>query len=220
MSRRCVALTILVLAGTALVLPEASAGSSGFAPGFSGGARVGGFRAPFAAQPSTRIGPSRVPGAYGAIPQRPVASPAHRVPGAYGATLQRPFVGPGSHRATRSVAHGLGRNLAPDLHSRFVRRHHRGSIAGYAFPFTSEGYGDAPYYLGTPYDPAEAIPVYAPPSVYSVPDEDQDAAPQSRRLAPRQTGLRDENQEACRSERVTVPESNGDGEREITIVRC
>ena len=101
-----------------------------------------------------------------------------------------------------------------------MRRHHRGFIAGYGFPFTSEGYGDVPYYLGTPYDPAESIPVYAPPSVYSVPAEDQDAAPPSRRLVPRQSGLREENQDACRSERVTVPESSGNGEREITVVRC
>jgi hypothetical protein len=197
MSRRCVALTILILAGTALVLPEASARSFGF----SGGARGGGFRAPFAAQRNTRVGPS------------------HRVPGAYAAILQRPFVGPASRPAAHFAAHGLGRNIAPDLRSRFVRRHHRGSIAGYVYPFTTDGYGDAPY-LGTPYDPAEAIPVYAPPSVYSVPDEDQDAAPPSRRLVPRQTGLREENQDACRSERVTVPETSGEGEREIVVVRC
>jgi hypothetical protein len=198
MSRHFVALTILALAGTALVLPEASARSFGF----SGGARLGGFRAPFAAQRITRPGPS------------------HRVPGAYAAILQRPpFVGPGSRPAARSVAHGLGRDIAPDLRARFVRQHHRGSIAGYVFPFTSEGYGDAPY-LGAPYDPAEAIPVYAPPSIYQVPPDDQDATPPSRRLVPRQTGLREENQEACRSERVTVPETSGEGEREILVVRC
>ena len=198
MSRRCVALTILALAGTALVLPEASARSFGF----SGGARVGGFRAPFVARHNTRVGPS------------------HRAPGAYAAILQRPFVGPASRPAAHLAAHEFGRNIAPDLRARFVRRHHRGSIAGYVFPFTSEGYGDVPY-LGTPYDPAEAIPVYAPSSVYAVPAEDQDAAPPSRRrLVPRQTGLRDESQDACRSERVTVPETSGDGEREILVVRC
>jgi hypothetical protein len=197
MSRHVVALTILALAGTALVLPEASARSFGFA----GGGRLGGFHAPFAAQRMTRVGPS------------------HRVPGAYAGVLQRPFVGPGSRSAARSVAHGLGRDIAPDLRARFVRQHHRGSIAGYFFPFSSEGYGDAPY-LGTPYDPAEAIPVYAPPSVYQVPPDDQDATPPSRRLVPRQTGLREENQEACRSERVTVPETSGEGEREILVVRC
>ena len=198
MLRRCVALTILALAGTALVLPEASARPAGI----PGGARLGGFKAPFAAHRTMRAGP------------------AHRAAGAYGAILQRPFVGPGSRPARHFVAHGFGRNIAPDLRSRFVRRHHRGSIAGYGFPFTSEGYGDAPYYLGTPYDPAEAIPVYAPPSVYSVPAEDQDAAPPSRPLVPRQTGLRDESQDACRAERVTVPESSGEGEREILVIRC
>jgi hypothetical protein len=197
MSRHFVALTILALAGTALVLPEASARSFGF----SGGARVGGFRAPFAAQRNSRVGPS------------------HRVPGAYAAILQRPFIGPASRPATRLAAHGLGRNIAPELRSRFVRRHHRGSIAGYIYPFTTDGYGDAPY-LGTPYDPAEAIPVYAPPSVYSVPAEDDDAAPPSRRLVPRQSNLRDESQDACRSERVTVPVTSGEGEREILVVRC
>jgi hypothetical protein len=218
MLRRCIALTVLVLAGTALVQPEASAGSFGFASGLPGGARVGGFRAPFAAHRAVRVGPARqLPGASGTIPQRPFAGATRRVPGAYG--LRRPFAGPATHPATRSVAHGFGRNLAPDLHARFVRRHHRGSIAGYVYPFTSEGY-DAPYHLGTPYDPAEAIPVYAPPSVYSVPAEDEDAAPPSRQLVPRQTGLRDENREACRSERVTVPASSGDGEREINVVRC
>jgi hypothetical protein len=198
MLRYFVALTVLALAGTALALPEASARSFGF----SGGARVGGFRAPFAARPNTRVGPS------------------HRVPGAFAAILQRPFVGPVGRPAAHFAAHELGRNIAPDLRARFVRRHHRGSIAGYVFPFTSEGYGDAPY-LGTPYDPAEAIPVYAPSSVYAVPAEDQDAAPPARRrLVPRQTGLRDESQDACRSERVTVPETSGDGEREILVVRC
>ena len=147
MSRHFFALTILALAGTALVLPEASARSS-----FSGGGRVGGFAAPFAAPHHARLGPSR------------------RVPGAYGAILQRPFVAPASRPAAHAIAHGFGRNIAPDLRARFVRRHHRGSIAGYVYPFTSEGYGDAPY-LGTPYDPAEAIPVYAPPQVYPVPAE-------------------------------------------------
>jgi hypothetical protein len=196
MARHFVALTILALAATALVLPEAAARSFGF----SGGAHVGGLRAPFAAQHHTRAGPS------------------HPVPGANAVILQHPFVGPGSRPATRSVGLGLGRNIAPDLRSRFVRRHHRGSIAGYVYPFTNEGYGDAPY-LGTPYDPAEAIPVYAPPSIDAAPAEDQDATRPSRRLVPRQSNLRDENQDACRAERVTVPETSG-GEREIVVVRC
>ena len=100
-----------------------------------------------------------------------------------------------------------------------MRHHHHGTINGYVFPFTTDGYDEAPY-LGTPYDPAEAIPVYAPAQVYSVPAEDQDAAPPTRRLVPRQSSLRDEVQDACRSERVTVPETSGAGEREILVVRC
>jgi hypothetical protein len=196
MSRHCVALAILALAGTALVLPEASARSFGM----SAGARVGGVRAPFAAQRHMPLG-------------------LHRAPSAYGAILQRPFVVPGARPAARFVAHGLGRNIAPDLRSRFVRRHHRGIINGYIYPFTTDGDDEASY-LGTPYDPAEAIPVYAPPQVYSVPAEGQDAAPPTRRLVPRQSSLRDETQDACRSERVTVPETSGNGEREILVVRC
>ena len=35
---------------------------------------------------------------------------------------------------------------------------------------------------------------------------------------PRFSGTRDENADACRSERVTVP--SADGERAITVVRC
>jgi hypothetical protein len=143
----------------------------------------------------------------------------HHVPGAHAAIPQHLIAGPGSRPAAHVNALGLAHNIAPDLRARFVRLHRRGSIAGYVFPFTSEGYGDAPY-LGTPYDPAEAIPVYAPPSIYPVPDDDQNATPPSRRLVPRQTGLREENQEACRSERVTVPETSGEGEREILVVRC
>jgi hypothetical protein len=193
MSRRFVALTILALAGTATVLPEASARSFGM----SGGAHVGGPRAPFATRHQMRVGRS------------------HHVPGAFAAILQRPVVGPGLRPVTRSLA--FGRDIAPDLRARFVRRHHRGTINGIVFPFTTDG--DTSY-LGTPYDPAEAIPVYVPPQVYSVPAEEQDATPPTRRLVPRQSSLRDETQDACRSERVTVPETSGAGEREILVVRC
>jgi hypothetical protein len=206
MSRHCVALAILALAGTALVLPEASARSFGVA----GGARVGGFMAPYAARPNAPLGAYRVPGAYGAILQRPVAGPGSRALIHSGGLRPRPVA--------HSVAHGLGRNIAPDLHSRYVRRHHRGNVAGYVYPFTAEGYGEAPYYLGTPYDPSEAIPVYGP-QIYSVPAEGDEAAPH-RALVPRLTNMGGEGQDACRSERVTVPDSSGEGEREIAVVRC
>ena len=38
------------------------------------------------------------------------------------------------------------------------------------------------------------------------------------RMPPRASASRDENADACRSERVTVPAA--DGERAITVVRC
>ena len=63
-----------------------------------------------------------------------------------------------------------------------------------------------------PYDPAEIIPVYGPaPAVVRRGRTGRCAA----RALPR---ARDENADACRSERVTVPAA--DGEREITVVRC
>jgi hypothetical protein len=68
--------------------------------------------------------------------------------------------------------------------------------------------GDLGYsgYIGMPYDPAEIVPVYGP-----APAAEEPAEP-ARAAAPRA-----EN-DACRSERVTVPSSGG--EREITVVRC
>jgi hypothetical protein len=193
---RIVALTILALAGSGIVLPEASARPAGI----PSGARIGGFRTPFAAPRPPRIGSSQ------------------HVLRAYGAILQRPFVPPAWHPPAHATAHGMGRNIGADLRSRHVRHHHHGSVAGYGYPFTYEDYGATPY-LGMPYDPAEAIPVYAPPT-YSVPAEEDEAAPRSRPLAPRFTGTRVEGQDACRSERVTVPETSGAGEREILVVRC
>ena len=67
-----------------------------------------------------------------------------------------------------------------------------------------------------PYDPAEIIPVYGPPpAVEEIPADAPYAAPT---MPPRFSGPRDENADACRSERVTVPAA--DGERAITVVRC
>jgi hypothetical protein len=196
MLRHVVALTFLALAGSAPVIPEASARTAGI----PGGVRVGGFKAPAIAPHAAR------------------AAAPHQALRAYGAILQRPFVPPAWRSPTHALAHGFDRNIGPELRSRHLRHQHRGSIGGYAYPFTFEDYGAVPY-LGTPYDPAEAIPVYAPP-VYSVPTGEDDAAPRSRPLAPRLTGMREEGQDACRSERVTVPEASGAGEREILVIRC
>jgi hypothetical protein len=89
-----------------------------------------------------------------------------------------------------------------------TRRHHRAYHSGWEFPLTGDGAGYG--YIGTPYDPAELIPVYGPaPAVYEA-----DPAP----APPRASAVREENADACRSERVTVPAA--EGEREITVVRC
>src|SRR5206468_8591313 len=69
---------------------------------------------------------------------------------------------------------------------------------------TSDDYGS---YFGIPYDPGMAIPVYGPASVTGIDD------PPVSPPAPRVSTTRNENQEACSSERVTVPAV--EGEREI-----
>jgi hypothetical protein len=94
--------------------------------------------------------------------------------------------------------------------SHLVRRHHRGFINGWIYPLT---FGDDFGYIGTPYDPGETIPVYGP-----APAMDPAADPPAPRPVPRLSSAREEGQDACRSERVTVPA--GEGEREITVVRC
>ena len=92
-------------------------------------------------------------------------------------------------------------------------RHHRRNLGGYVYPFTTWDDGNyAGSYIGIPYDPGAAIPVYAPaPLVEPVTD------PPPPRPVPR-IGMRDTGGEACRAERVTVPSDKGD--REITVVRC
>jgi len=113
---------------------------------------------------------------------------------------------------TVAHAHALG-TAAPRLRSPLVRRHHRLHHKGWHFPLTFDG---AAGYIGVPYDPAEIIPVYGPPPmVEEIPADAPEAAPMT---PPRFSGTRDENADACRSERVTVP--SADGERAITVVRC
>jgi hypothetical protein len=96
------------------------------------------------------------------------------------------------------------------------RRHHHRHVHrygyGYGYPFTT--YDDGAYF-GIPYDPAVAIPVYAPPSVTDLGDL---PFPPPPRLSGTIVGPRDDNGEACRAERVVVPAS--EGERAITVVRC
>jgi hypothetical protein len=94
--------------------------------------------------------------------------------------------------------------------------HHHRYLSAYVYPFTTWDDGS---YIGVPYDPGAAIPVYGPAAVMDpAPAMDPAADPPAPRLVPRLSSARDENQDACRSERVTVPV--GEGEREITVVRC
>lgn len=107
------------------------------------------------------------------------------------------------------LGHGLARTTVRAPFAHLGRRHHNVYIYGSSYPITTD---DEASYIGTPYDPGEAIPVYGP-----APAAEQ-ADPPAPQPIPRLSSTRDENQEACRSERVTVPAA--EGEREITVVRC
>ena len=95
---------------------------------------------------------------------------------------------------------------APFVH--LARRSHGAYIYGSTYPITGD---DEAAYFGVPYDPGAAIPVYGPAPLI----QNLDPAPP---VPPRLSGVRDDNQDACRSERVTVPAA--EGEREILVVRC
>lgn len=203
MSRRFVALTVLALTGAAFGF-----GSSASAAGaIRGGMTGGGFRAPL-------IVPHGPRGILPASP-RALARPAFR-----------PRLGPGLGHASRP--HGFGASstrhaIPPSPHGyattnslrpfgRLARRHHRAYHQGWYFPTTI---GDDYGYIGQPYDPGEAIPVYGPAPVYDEPAEPP--APRAPASA-RAVNVDDENRDACRAETVTVP--SRDGDREIKVVRC
>lgn len=184
MSRNFVAFGVLALAGAALVVPEPSFAGAG---GIRGGFRAGGFRAPAVIHRNARAGilrTGRAAAFHGSVQLRPPAAPR--------------------------LSHGLARTTVRAPFARLERRDHRRFMSGYIYPTTIEG--DSAY-IGTPYDPSDAIPVYGPPPLPDFADPPPPPFP-----APRFSSTREENQEACRSERVTVPAS--EGEREITVVRC
>ena len=114
----------------------------------------------------------------------------------------------------RHLAHPVPRFARMTLsHPRahLARRHHRVYYAGWGYPVTYGGDGWA--ISASPYDPAEGIPVYGPATSTDVRPET--ARPPRRRALPARART---TANACRSERVTVPAS--EGEREITVVRC
>jgi hypothetical protein len=102
--------------------------------------------------------------------------------------------------------------------AQLTRRSHRIYRSGWYFPFTYGGDLGYSGYIGVPYDPAETIPVYGPAPAFDdvdpPPPPPAAAAPATARVS----NTSDENRDACRSERVTVPAS--EGERTITVVRC
>jgi hypothetical protein len=193
MLQKFAALAVFALSGTALLVPDSS-----FAAGGGRGFGGGGFRA-------------------GGFHGRAIGAPfmGHRVgqPG----FMRGPRIGvrpPPSRLVTPlPVRTHVGKPFA-----HLAQRHHHRHRSGY-------GYGDgwiAPYttwddgrygYVGIPYDPGAAIPVYGPAPAF-----DPTADLPALRYAPRISGAPNDSQDACRAERVTVPA--GAGEREITVVRC
>jgi hypothetical protein len=142
---------------------------------------------------------------------------AHRrahAPRAYGTV--KPTTPYGTVAATRpygtvgNPVPRFGRITLAHPRSHLTRRHHRAYHLGWSYPLTVGGEVE---YIGIPYDPAERIPVYGPAT------EADDPAPVRAQPAAARPSVPQENGDACRSERVTVPAAEG-GEREITVVRC
>lgn len=201
MLRKFAGLAALTLAGAALFVPDASFARGGGGGGI-GGFRGGGFRAPAVIHRApfmVRTGPAALGRNGSAFRPLPGTRP-------FSGTLPPPIARPlplQTH-VGKPFAH-LGRLD----HGRYRR-----SADGFVYPYTTwdDGYYSGSY-IGVPYDPGASIPVYAPaPAIAPV----TDSVPP---LVPRLSGVRDENEAACRAERVTVPGSSG-GDREITVVRC
>jgi hypothetical protein len=202
MSRRCVAFAVLALTGAAFACPEPASAAGGIRamPG-------GGFRAPLIIQ--------RSPRAILPASPRAIARPAFTPRFGHGVGHGFRTHGFGSVRhAIPPSPHGYATTNSLRPFGRLARRHHGLYHQGWYFPTTT---GDDSGYIGRPYDPGEAIPVYGPAPVY-----DEPADPPSGRLAPsaaaRAIDAGDDNRDACRAETVTVPSK--DGEREIKVVRC
>jgi hypothetical protein len=108
--------------------------------------------------------------------------------------------------------HGFATTTPLRPFGHLARRHHGIYHSGWNFPVTI-GDDSYPSYIGTPYDPAEAFPVYGP-----VPAADPIDPRAPAPAAVRNAGGAEESRDACRAERVTVPAA--EGERTITVVRC
>jgi hypothetical protein len=142
-----------------------------------------------------------------AVPRLSFRPAPHARPGRGG------FVGPAAHSSGKPAPtpHFAHRSVG-DQHAPVFRRHHRTVLSGWIYPYTLDT--DASY-VGAPYGPLEAVPVFAPPAPVDPSERPAASASRPRALV---TNVRDENADACRAERVTVPAQ--EGEREITVVRC
>src|ERR1700752_3678174 len=188
--RKFAGLAVLALAGAALIAPDASfargIGGGGIGGGGFGGFRGGGFRgataihrAPFMVR-TGRAALGRNASAFRSTRPPPVARPLP------------------VHPQTRPIARHVGKPFA-----HLMQPHHghpRRDLSGFVYPFTT--WDDGNYtgsYVGVPYAPGAAIPVYAPAPLA---DPALDAAPP--RPVPR-IGMRDTGGEACRAERRSRP---------------
>ena len=200
MSRRFVAFVAFALIGAASALPVTAVAAGGMRAGPAGGFRGPLFtshrpRAIFHAPTRARLQP-----AYASQPIRPFRPHAVRA----GAVPPSPH-----DHATTSP-------LRP--FARLERRHHRIHHSGWIFPAATYGHGGAGY-IGTAYDPAETIPVYAPlPENAVEPALPPDMWPGAAAAAVRSANEIGDRDNVCRAEHVTVPARNG--QREITVVRC
>ena len=193
MSVKSVGLAVLALTGTGLLASE---------PAFpAGGAR---------ALPAAR-------------PMVPFMARPHAPAGILRASPRFQFVhSPGVRAIQQARAafhippspHGFATTTPLHPFAHLTRRTHRIYHSGWSFPVTFGGDVGYPGYIGTPYDPAELIPVYGPSPAADQADPPPPPAPATARVS----NTSEENRDACRAERVTVPAS--EGERTITVVRC
>jgi hypothetical protein len=197
---RVVALAFLAMAGAAFSLSEpvlAKGLRGGGMPGYRGAVHMPRFHF----RPSPRAYGTITPvGPYGTVkPFAPYGTVKSSMP--YGAVKAL-----GPHGIIRH-APAFGRLAAASAppKPRFARRHHGAYYTGWSFPVTYVG--EEPTYIGIPYDPSEAIPVYGP-----------EISETGEPVAPRLSSARRGTTDPCGSERVTVPAT--EGEREITIIRC
>ena len=199
MSRRCVAFFAFALIGAVSALPNPAMAAGGLRAGSAGG-----FRAPLIAPRNPRAFVRAVPRvrsqpAYASQPIRPF----------------RPNVGRAG--TIPPSPHGYATTSPLRPFARLERRHHRVYHSGWVFPATTSGDGGAGF-IGTAYDPAETIPVYAPlPENAIEPALPPDTWPGAAATV-RSANETDDPDHVCRAERVTVPAR--EGHREITVVRC